>query len=169
MSEQSYWNGNGKYQKKYDRLQKLIPESGHCEQDELELLRIFGNLYYGLMNNGDFSIDNGNYHDDFKHIKIDLPEEIENFKKNIHNLEDYYYQRGDYNIEDIEEMCNNDSECECDFDDPYFEKKINLGLDLQGGSYLLLQIMLVLLMLIQKMLWKEPISVLLKDSRLWRK
>ena len=26
------------------------------------------------------------------------------------------------------------------FDDKYFDKKINLGLDLQGGSYLLLEI-----------------------------
>ena len=104
MSENSYWSGNGKYQKKYDRLQKLIPDTGHCEQDELDLLRIFGNLYYGLMNNGDFSIDNGNYHDDFKYIKVDLPEEIDNFKENMEDLEDYYYRRGDY--AEIEEMCD---------------------------------------------------------------
>ena len=81
MSENTYWSGNGKHQDKYNILQKLLPESGTCEQDVLELLRIFGNLYYGLMNNGDFSIDNGNHHDNFKYIKVDLPEEIEDFKE----------------------------------------------------------------------------------------
>jgi hypothetical protein len=50
----SYWNSNGKHQKTYDALVKLIPPYGECPADspKLERLRHASNAYYQLYNNG---------------------------------------------------------------------------------------------------------------------
>jgi hypothetical protein len=49
----SYWDGNGKYQKEYDRLWKeLVPASGEAETEEGELIRAVGRLFYEYCNNG---------------------------------------------------------------------------------------------------------------------
>jgi hypothetical protein len=49
----SYWDGNGKYQKEYDRLWKeLVPGSGEAETEEGELIRAVGRLFYEYCNNG---------------------------------------------------------------------------------------------------------------------
>ena len=48
----SYWQSNGKYQELADKLAKLIPSLGACDNDALELMRVVSNLYYDLYNNG---------------------------------------------------------------------------------------------------------------------
>ena len=51
----TYWNGNGKYQKTYEQLQKLIPAEGEVKGKDnraLERLRKYVNAYYDLFNNG---------------------------------------------------------------------------------------------------------------------
>jgi rRNA maturation protein Nop10 len=49
----SYWGGNGKYQKEYDRLWKEhVPESGEAETENGELIRAVGRLFYEYCNNG---------------------------------------------------------------------------------------------------------------------
>jgi len=54
----SYWSGEGKYQKQYNELQKLIPregvvEKGMCKHTvSLERLRRACNAYYDVFNNG---------------------------------------------------------------------------------------------------------------------
>jgi hypothetical protein len=54
----SYWSGEGKYQKQYNELQKLIPregvvEKGTCKHTvSLERLRKACNSYYDVFNNG---------------------------------------------------------------------------------------------------------------------
>ena len=54
----SYWSGEGKYQKQYDELQKLIPREGPVERGmckhkiSLERLRKASNCYYDVFNNG---------------------------------------------------------------------------------------------------------------------
>ena len=54
----SYWSGEGKYQKQYDELQKLIPREGSVEKGmckhkiSLERLRRACNAYYDVFNNG---------------------------------------------------------------------------------------------------------------------
>ena len=52
--DKSYWNSNGKHQKTYDALAKLIPSYGECPADspKLERLRLAANAYYQLYNNG---------------------------------------------------------------------------------------------------------------------
>ncbi len=56
MDNIMYWEGTGKYQKEYDRLQKLIPVEGevpnHEQNRALETLRKAANCYYDLFNNG---------------------------------------------------------------------------------------------------------------------
>lgn len=52
----SYWNGNGKYQHLAGELQKLIPIAGEVENNKqnpaLEKFRKYSNAYYDLFNNG---------------------------------------------------------------------------------------------------------------------
>jgi hypothetical protein len=51
----TYWDGNGKYQKTYEQLHKLIPATGEVEgkgNRALERLRKYVNAYYDLFNNG---------------------------------------------------------------------------------------------------------------------
>ena len=50
--EKTYWNGNGKYQKEYEILVKLIPEKGRSKFENIELLRCISNIYYDYYNNG---------------------------------------------------------------------------------------------------------------------
>lgn len=52
--DKSYWNSNGKHQKTYNALTKLIPPYGECPADspKLERLRRAANTYYQLYNNG---------------------------------------------------------------------------------------------------------------------
>ena len=54
----SYWSGEGKYQKQYEELQKLIPREGAIEKGmckhtvSLERFRKACNSYYDVFNNG---------------------------------------------------------------------------------------------------------------------
>lgn len=52
MTEQSYWNSNGKYQKEADLLGKLVPDSGESFDTRIELFRCAQNIYYDMFNNG---------------------------------------------------------------------------------------------------------------------
>lgn len=48
-----YWNKQGKYQKEYDRLFKmLVPKEGKAETEDGEILRVLSNVYYDVFNNG---------------------------------------------------------------------------------------------------------------------
>ena len=54
--QNTYWNKKGKYQELADRLFRLIPHSGECEDKRgsnrrLEKFRKAGNCYYDLYNN----------------------------------------------------------------------------------------------------------------------
>ena len=110
----SYWNNNGKYHTKADELQKLIPKYGPCNNVFIEQFRIIRQIYYGLNNNGDFSINNGDYHQDYTNNKdlcnIQIPEDISDFIDYMKDLEDYYNQTGDYT--EIEYIDNSDLENE---------------------------------------------------------
>jgi hypothetical protein len=50
--EESYWNGNGKYQEQYDSLSRLVPAKGFASTVEGEMLRAASRLYYDYYNNG---------------------------------------------------------------------------------------------------------------------
>ena len=52
MNNQIYWNNAGKYQELSQKLEKLIPNSGDCEDTRLELFRLVSNAYYDIYNNG---------------------------------------------------------------------------------------------------------------------
>ena len=57
VSGNSYWDGTGKYQLLYDKLNSLIPAEGPCENPrsankKLEKLRRAVNAYYDIFNNG---------------------------------------------------------------------------------------------------------------------
>ena len=118
----SYWSSNGKYQLEADKLQKLIPKCGSCDNVFMEQLRIIIRIYYGLNNNGDFSIDNGDYHKDFPENEsfgnIEIPGIITEFLEFINDLENYRNQTGDY--ENIEYQDNSGSDNEYG-NKPYLE------------------------------------------------
>ena len=113
MSDQTYWSGKGKYQKEYDQIWKdYVPENGFCENDYAEQMRIISRIYYGLFNNGDFSIDNGDYHLEFPNISVfkeELPDVIEEFMEYMKDLEDYINRKGEYE-ESYDESYNEDSD-----------------------------------------------------------
>ena len=57
--ENTYWNSNGKYQKKYEKMWKLVPSHGEVIiesddklQEAIENIRQMGKLYYDFYNNG---------------------------------------------------------------------------------------------------------------------
>lgn len=56
MEIKTYWDGNGKYQERYNKLHKLIPSEGSVanprHNQALETLRRASNCYYDLFNNG---------------------------------------------------------------------------------------------------------------------
>jgi hypothetical protein len=110
----SYWCGDGKYQTKADELQKLIPKYGPCNNVFIEQFRIIRKIYYGLNNNGDFSINNGDYHQDYTNNKdlynIQIPEDIIDFIDYMKDLEDYYNQIGDYTEIEYNENYDSDNE-----------------------------------------------------------
>ena len=45
-----------------NKLQELLPKYGSCDNVFLEQLRIMIRIYYSLNNNGNFSLDNGDYY-----------------------------------------------------------------------------------------------------------
>ena len=50
--KQSYWTGNGKYQREADILQKSVPDKGESFDTRIELFRCASNIYYDMFNNG---------------------------------------------------------------------------------------------------------------------
>lgn len=68
MSEvKSYWNGNAKYSKQYEKLwDELVPGSGEAETVKGELVRIVGRITHEYYNNGNFNaIETQEYEDGF--------------------------------------------------------------------------------------------------------
>lgn len=58
MTEQTYWNNNGKYQNEYEWLDAhLVPVSGMAETTNGEALRCVANIYYDAYNNGGCNFD----------------------------------------------------------------------------------------------------------------
>ena len=59
MTEKTYWNNKGMYQKQYDKLYKsLVPKPGKAETLKGEVLRIISQLYYDYYNNGACNLAN---------------------------------------------------------------------------------------------------------------
>lgn len=56
MDKKTYWDSDGKYQERYNKLRDLIPATGevvnHKQNPALEKLRKASNCYYDLFNNG---------------------------------------------------------------------------------------------------------------------
>ena len=52
MSNNTYWNSNGKHQAAYQELSKIVPSSGPAGTVEGEMLRASTRLYYDFYNNG---------------------------------------------------------------------------------------------------------------------
>lgn len=75
----NYWNGNGKFQKEFDKLYKeLVPSSGRAKTLRGEVLRAANKLYYERFNNG-----NGNA------VVIDENEDGETYYKITPSFQDF--------------------------------------------------------------------------------
>ena len=70
----TFWNNQSPFQNEYNWLwQTFVPSRGEAynnaytpEQNRVaEVFRLVSRIYYGRFNNGDFSIDNGNFHVNF--------------------------------------------------------------------------------------------------------
>lgn len=56
METLNYWNGNGKFQKEFDKLYKeLVPSTGRAKSLRGEVLRAANELYYERFNNGNIN------------------------------------------------------------------------------------------------------------------
>lgn len=58
MTDETYWNGNGKYQELADKLDPLIPREGEADKFHIEMYRIMSRLYCDYHNNrlGNFDV-----------------------------------------------------------------------------------------------------------------
>ena len=54
----TYWSDKGKYQEEYDLLQTLIPEEGHAQDNDVDLVAMGSNIYYDVYNNGGCNLNN---------------------------------------------------------------------------------------------------------------
>lgn len=60
----SYWNNTGKHQLLYDSLSKaLVPTEGYADTEAGEMLRLVGNVYYDIYNNGGANLDGSRFKD----------------------------------------------------------------------------------------------------------
>ena len=50
--ENTYWNNKGTHQALADKLEKLVPDMGPCENKKVERFRKAANNYYDIFNNG---------------------------------------------------------------------------------------------------------------------
>lgn len=50
--DNTYWNGNGKYQDWHNALEEQVPTEGKADKIHIDLLRCVANLYYDHFNNG---------------------------------------------------------------------------------------------------------------------
>jgi hypothetical protein len=80
MSNNTYWNSNGKHQAAYQELCKIVPSSGPAGTVEGEMLRAVTRIYYDYYNNGMINNTSGavNYlmHCDELLFGLDLCEEL---------------------------------------------------------------------------------------------
>ena len=136
----SYWHNNGKYQTKADELYKIIPKYGSCNNVFIEQFRIIRQIYYGLNNNGDFSINNGDYHQDYTNNKdlcnIQIPEDIIDFIDYMKDLEDYYNQIGDYTEIEYNENYDSDNEYKPYLETLSYEKQLDYLENIMNESIL---------------------------------
>lgn len=82
---QTYWAGNGKYQKEYDKLfEAFVPRSGKADTIYGEILRGITNLNHEAFNNG-----NGNAYDEhsYKDIREDYMEYLELIEEYVPDTE----------------------------------------------------------------------------------
>jgi len=80
MSNNTYWNSNGKHQAAYQELSKLVPSSGPAGTVEGEMLRAATRLYYDYYNNGMINNTSGavNYLTRCDELfNLDIAEELE--------------------------------------------------------------------------------------------
>lgn len=52
-----YWHKSGKYQEKYDELEKVIPDIGYTSNKYVNLLITASSLYYDVYNNGGCNVE----------------------------------------------------------------------------------------------------------------
>lgn len=52
MSEFTYWNHKGTFQDLANKLEKMVPVMGECEDKRVERFRKAVNAYYDIFNNG---------------------------------------------------------------------------------------------------------------------
>lgn len=50
--DNTYWNGQGKYQALADKMQDLVPMEGPCDCKHVDVFREACNAYYDIFNNG---------------------------------------------------------------------------------------------------------------------
>lgn len=87
--ENTYWNGKGKHQELYDRLRvELVPDEGEAKTVRGEILRLTGNIYYDIMNNGGCNLGQNGFR--AKLVKLIPPEKkIQANKFSLHPPRDW--------------------------------------------------------------------------------
>lgn len=90
MLKNSYWNGNGKFQKEYDEFfEKLVPPEGEAKTMKGELLRSVSSIYYDCYNNGFCNI--GNLKSKINYLLTNL-KFIKQYVKDEYGVRNYLYE-----------------------------------------------------------------------------
>ena len=105
MTQKTIWDCNSKYYKKFKKIWDLnVPPSGSCANIYAEVFRIISRIYYSLIRNGDWGINNGDHYKlYYNHInKYNIVTPFNYFIDELYELEK------EYNIIDYNENTNYD-------------------------------------------------------------
>lgn len=133
MTQKTIWDCNSKYYTKFKKIWDLnVPPSGSCANIYAEVFRIISRIYYSLIKNGDWGINNGDHFKlYYKHINnhnINTP--FDYFIDELYELEKEY-NIIEKNIENvINNECNNNCNDECNnkYDYSNYDYKSKLGI-----------------------------------------
>lgn len=112
MTQKTIWDCNSKYYKKFKKIWDLnVPPSGSCANIYAEVFRIISRIYYSLIRNGDWGINNGDHYKlYYNHInKYNIVTPFNYFIDELYELEK------EYNIieKNIKNITNNNCNDEC--------------------------------------------------------
>jgi len=91
-SENTYWNGKGKYEILLKKLSPLLPREGFTENAYLNLLILTKNIYYDIYNNGGCNLDSKYYKEKINEYVMPFAKETGFKKYLIKKTKDYNYE-----------------------------------------------------------------------------
>jgi hypothetical protein len=98
METHSYWNNNGKYERLYEKLFKLVPSEGKSDNKHIEAIRCISNIYYDFYNNGACNLANRETHESWdgdEYYEYYTYNVRDCYKESVHHIDQYLKDRND--------------------------------------------------------------------------